>query len=294
MNVTEMRNPNSENIDKYSTRKILKTINNADQEVPNVISNDKIIDQLALIVDKIVKSFQNDGHLFYIGAGTSGRLGVLDASECVPTFGVKSTMVQGIIAGGSKAITQPVEGAEDSLTQAPLDLQTHNVTKKDVVIGIAASGRTPYVISALQYAKKLGCVTASISCNPQSEVSKYSDYPIEAVVGPEILTGSTRMKSGTAQKLILNMISTTAMIRFGKTYSNLMVDLQPTNHKLIDRAIRIISEATNVSEDAAKTYYEKSDQQPKVAILMALCNIDKNTAEQQLSETKGRIADNIQ
>lgn len=203
-------------------------------------------------------------------------------------------MVQGIIAGGSKAITQPVEGAEDSLTQAPLDLQTHNVTKKDVVIGIAASGRTPYVISALQYAKKLGCVTASISCNPESEISKYSDYPIEAVVGPEILTGSTRMKSGTAQKLILNMISTTAMIRLGKTYSNLMVDLQPTNHKLIDRAIRIISEATNVSKDAAKTYYEKSDQQPKVAILMALCNIDKNTAEQQLSETKGRIADNIQ
>jgi N-acetylmuramic acid 6-phosphate etherase len=239
MNVTEMRNPNSTYIDKDSTEQILEIINNEDQTVPKALSSPKIIKTIASLVDAVVNSFQQDGRLFYIGAGTSGRLGILDASECVPTFGVEPTMVQGIIAGGTKAITASVEGAEDSLTLAPQDLKQRNLNSNDIVIGIAASGRTPYVISALQYAHKIGCKTGSISCNPNAEMSKYADFPIEAVVGPEVVTGSTRMKSGTAQKLLLNMISTTSMIRLGKTYSNLMVDVQPMNHKLVERSSRI-------------------------------------------------------
>jgi len=289
MNVTEMRNPDSTNIDQYSTQKILETINKADQSVPSVLSDSKIINTLTDLINEIVDAVQNDGRLFYVGAGTSGRLGILDASECVPTFGVDPNMIQGIIAGGTKAITQPIEGAEDSVEQSPLDLKKHNVTDRDVVIGIAASGRTPYVISALKYANKVGCITGSISCNPDSEMSKFADYPIEAIVGPEVLTGSTRMKSGTVQKLLLNMISTTVMIRLGKAYSNLMVDLKPTNHKLVDRAIRIIAEATNLSKEKAKEYYKKSHKHPKIAILMILCNIDYDTAKSKLSESHGHI-----
>lgn len=293
MNITEKRNKNSTHIDECETKDILKIINQEDQTVPKVLDDEKILNTMTKLINEIVKSFQKNGHLIYVGAGTSGRLGVLDASECVPTFGVKPTMIQGLIAGGNKALTIPVEGAEDSLTQASMDLQKINLNKNDIVIGIAASGHTPYAISALNYANDIGCTTGSISCNPDSEISKYADFPIEAVVGPEVVTGSTRMKSGTVQKLILNMISTTAMIRLGKTYSNLMVDLQPTNRKLVDRAIRIISEAAGISYELAEKYFQESKKQPKVAILMVLCKLNRGEAEKKLRETKGRIADNI-
>ncbi|MFD1441520.1 N-acetylmuramic acid 6-phosphate etherase [Lacticaseibacillus hegangensis] len=294
MNVTEQRNSKTMHIDEQSTLQILKTINTADQEVPNALAEPHLLTTLAQMVDSIVNVFHNQGRLFYIGAGTSGRLGVLDASECVPTFGVEPSMVQGVIAGGERAVTEPVEGAEDSTTQGPLDLKERQFSAKDFLVGIAASGRTPYVIAALKYARKLGSKTGSISCNPHSEISQYADFPIEAVVGPEILTGSTRMKAGTAQKLLLNMISTTAMIRLGKTYSNLMVDLKPTNTKLNDRAQRIISEATGVSSERAHKFYLASEKQPKVAIVMIMCDVSRDVALKLLDHSSGHIADSIE
>lgn len=293
MNYTEMRNPNTSEIDQLSTEYVLKLINEEDQKVAPALATPQIIQPLTGLVDSVVTAFQAGGRLFYIGAGTSGRLGILDASECVPTFGVSPSLVQGLIAGGSTAITHAVEGAEDSTTLGAEDLKAHGLTNKDVVIGLAASGRTPYVISGLKFAQATGCVTGAISCNSDAQISQYANYPIEAIVGPEILTGSTRMKAGTAQKLLLNMISTTAMIKIGKTYSNLMVDLQPTNSKLVDRAQRIIAEATGVSKTEAHKYYLASHRRPKVAILMILAQIDEKAAEIQLTDAHGRIADSL-
>ncbi|WP_125579264.1 N-acetylmuramic acid 6-phosphate etherase [Lacticaseibacillus suibinensis] len=293
MNYTEMRNPNTSKIDQLSTENVLKLINEEDQKVAPALAAPQIIQPLTGLVDSVVAAFQAGGRLFYVGAGTSGRLGILDASECVPTFGVSPSLVQGLIAGGSTAITHAVEGAEDSTTLGAEDLKAHGLTNKDVVIGLAASGRTPYVISGLKFAQATGCVTGAISCNSDALISQYANYPIEAIVGPEILTGSTRMKAGTAQKLLLNMISTTAMIKIGKTYSNLMVDLQPTNSKLVDRAQRIIAEATGVSKPEAHHYYLASHRRPKVAILMILAQIDENAAEARLADAHGRIADSL-
>ncbi len=224
-----------------------------------------------------------------MGAGTSGRLGVLDAAECVPTFGVEPEMVIGLIAGGEAAMTVAVEGAEDSLELGKEDLVNLGLTENDMVIGIAASGRTPYVIGGLDYARTIGATTATISCNKNAEISQHADYPIEVDAGPEFLTGSTRLKSGTAQKLILNMISTISMIGIGKVFNNLMVDVKPTNEKLIERSKRIIMQATEVDYQTAEKYFNEADKNVKLAIVMILTNSDKATAEEKLVEANGFV-----
>jgi N-acetylmuramic acid 6-phosphate etherase len=238
---TEKVNQNSLHIDEMSTIDILKTINNEDQKVAFAVQD--VILQIAQAVDCIYEKMCLGGRLIYVGAGTSGRLGILDASECPPTYGVEPTLIQGIIAGGIKAVTQAVEGAEDSKQLAQIDLEKINLNDKDVVCGIAASGRTPYVIAGLQYVRKIGCSTISLCCVQNGEISKYANYPIEVVVGPEVVTGSTRMKAGTAQKMVLNMISTSVMIKRGKVFGNLMVDVQPTNEKLKMRAVSIVCQS---------------------------------------------------
>lgn len=227
--------------------------------------------------------------MIYIGAGTSGRLGVLDAAECVPTFNTSPDEVIGIIAGGSKAMTEAVEGAEDNEEQGKDDLKAIQLSKKDIVIGISASGRTPYVKAALAFANEVGAVSVSLSCNTNSEMSKLSQYALEVPVGPEVLTGSTRLKSGTAQKLILNMISTMTMIGVGKVYDNLMVDLKPTNQKLIQRSIRIIKDICDLNDEEAKLLYEKADQNIKTAVVMYLCDTTKDDAQNKLLKHNGVI-----
>lgn len=224
-----------------------------------------------------------------MGAGTSGRLGVLDAAECVPTFGVEPEMVVGLIAGGEAAMTVAVEGAEDSLELGKEDLIQLNLTENDLVVGIAASGRTPYVIGGLDYARSIGAKTATISCNKEAEISQHADFPIEVDAGPEFLTGSTRLKSGTAQKLILNMISTISMIGIGKVFNNLMVDVKPTNDKLVERSKRIIMEATEVDYETAEKYFYEAEQNVKLAIVMLLTNSDKETAKRKLAEAAGFV-----
>lgn len=225
--ITEQRNPNSMHVDSLSALEIVQLMNEEDKQVPLAI--EKCLPLIAQAVERIVAAFQQGGRLVYIGAGTSGRLGVLDASECPPTFGVSPEMVKGIIAGGERALRHPIEGAEDSKAQAVVDLQTIQFSSKDVLVGIAASGRTPYVIGALEYAKSLGSVTVSIASNPNSAMANIVDIAIDTVVGPEVLTGSSRLKSGTAQKLVLNMLTTASMILMGKCYQNLMVDVQASN-----------------------------------------------------------------
>ncbi|MEG0552542.1 MAG: N-acetylmuramic acid 6-phosphate etherase, partial [Carnobacterium sp.] len=242
---TETRNKQTMHLDELSVLEIMKLMNKEDQTVAEKVALE--IPQITKVVNTIIKSFNQEGRLIYMGAGTSGRLGVLDAAECVPTFSVNPSMVQGLIAGGMKAMTVAVEGAEDSKELGEEDLKTIGLTEKDTVIGIAASGRTPYVIGGLEYAKKVGAATATLSCNKNAEISQYAQLPIEVEVGPEVLTGSTRLKSGTAQKLVLNMLSTGAMIGVGKVYQNLMVDVKPSNKKLEERSKRIIMEATECS-----------------------------------------------
>ncbi|MBY6273211.1 MAG: N-acetylmuramic acid 6-phosphate etherase, partial [Bacillaceae bacterium] len=241
---TEKRNPNTMDIDQMSIKEILQIMNKEDQSVPIAIN--KEIDKIESAIQMVIDSFRRGGRLIYIGAGTSGRLGVLDAAECPPTFGTDPAMVQGIIAGGKEAFTRAVEGAEDNEQMGGDDLKAIRLTNLDTVVGIAASGRTPYVIGALKYAKSIGAKTVSISNNKNSIIGTLADVAIEVETGPEVLTGSTRLKAGTAQKLILNMISTVSMIGIGKVYKNLMVDVRPTNHKLIERSKRIIMEATGV------------------------------------------------
>lgn len=290
---TESRNSKSMNIDQEDTLSILKTINLQDQEVPKIISEEKILTQINKIVDIIVANFRKGGRLFYIGAGTSGRLGILDAAECVPTYGTDPEMVQGLIAGGEEAVVNPVEGAEDSPELGAKDLIDRSLSVNDFVFGLAASGSTPYVVGGLDYARSIGAKTGSLSCNFNSEISKHSDFPIEAVVGPEVITGSTRMKAGTAEKLILNMISTTSMIKIGKVYSNLMVDVKPTNIKLVDRAKRIICDATGVDFDTASEYYERSNHQPKIAIVMIKASTTFDEAKLALEKNDGFISKTI-
>lgn len=287
---TEMRNPETTHIDEMSTQQILTTINREDQQVPRAISEPALLAELAKIVDAVVNSFKQGGRLFYIGAGTSGRLGVLDAAECVPTFGTDPEMVQGLIAGGDRAMTEAVEGAEDSVEGGRADLVARNLSQHDFVLGIAASGTTPYVIGGLDYAREVGAGTGALSCNHQALISEHAEFAIEAVVGPEVVTGSTRMKSGTAEKLILNMISTSAMIKLGKVYGNLMVDVKPTNLKLIDRSKRIIQDATGVDRATAEKYFELSQQQPKTAIVMINAEVDYETAVAALAKNNGFIA----
>ena len=275
--ITEQRNSNSMHVDSLSALEIVQLMNEEDKQVPLAI--EKCLPQIAQAVERIVAAFQQGGRLVYIGAGTSGRLGVLDASECPPTFGVSPEMVKGIIAGGERALRHPIEGAEDSKTQAVVDLQTIQFSSKDVLVGIAASGRTPYVIGALEYAKSLGSVTVSIASNPNSAMANIVDIAIDTVVGPEVLTGSSRLKSGTAQKLVLNMLTTASMILMGKCYQNLMVDVQASNEKLKARAIRIVMQATDCDKALAEETLKLADQNAKLAIMMILSGLDRAQAE---------------
>ncbi|MCT8569413.1 N-acetylmuramic acid 6-phosphate etherase [Glaesserella parasuis] len=286
--ITEQRNPNSMQIDTLSAYEIVQIINNEDKQVPLVI--EKVLPQIAQAVEKIVEAFQQGGRLVYIGAGTSGRLGVLDASECPPTFGVSPEMVKGIIAGGERALRHPIEGAEDNKEAGKQDLQAVEFSQKDVLVGSAASGRTPYVLGALAYAKQLGATTVSIASNPNSAMSQIADIVIDTVVGAEVLTGSSRMKSGTAQKLVLNMLTTASMILIGKCYQNLMVDVQASNQKLVARAIRIVMQATECSREIAETTLVLAENNAKLAIMMILADLDKDGAEQLLSQQQGKIS----
>ena len=285
--ITEQRNPNSMHVDSLSALEIVQLMNEEDKQVPLAI--EKCLPQIAQAVECIVDAFQQDGRLVYIGAGTSGRLGVLDASECPPTFGVSPEMVKGIIAGGERALRHPIEGAEDSKAQAVVDLQTIQFSSKDVLVGIAASGRTPYVIGALEYAKSLGSVTVSIASNPNSAMANIVDIAIDTVVGPEVLTGSSRLKSGTAQKLVLNMLTTASMILMGKCYQNLMVDVQASNEKLKARAIRIVMQATDCDKALAEETLKQADQNAKLAIMMILSGLDRAQAEALLEKHQGKL-----
>ena len=285
--ITEQRNPNSMQVDSLSALEIVQLMNQEDKQVPLAI--EKCLPQIAQAVECIVAAFQQGGRLVYIGAGTSGRLGVLDASECPPTFGVSPEMVKGIIAGGERALRHPIEGAEDSKTQAVVDLQTIQFSSKDVLVGIAASGRTPYVIGALEYAKRLGSVTVSIASNPNSAMANIVDIAIDTVVGPEVLTGSSRLKSGTAQKLVLNMLTTASMILMGKCYQNLMVDVQASNEKLKARAIRIVMQATDCDKALAEETLKLADQNAKLAIMMILSGLDRAQAEALLEKHHGKL-----
>lgn len=285
--ITEQRNPNSMHVDSLSALDIVQLMNEEDKQVPLAI--EKCLPQIAQAVECIVAAFQQGGRLVYIGAGTSGRLGVLDASECQPTFGVSPEMVKGIIAGGERALRHPIEGAEDSKEQAVVDLQTIQFSSKDVLVGIAASGRTPYVIGALEYAKSLGSVTVSIASNPNSAMANIVDIAIDTVVGPEVLTGSSRLKSGTAQKLVLNMLTTASMILMGKCYQNLMVDVQASNEKLKARAIRIVMQATDCDKALAEETLKQADQNAKLAIMMILSGLDRAQAEALLEKHQGKL-----
>lgn len=289
--ITEQRNPNSMNIDQMSALEIVRVINNEDKQVPLAV--EKCLPQIAQAVEKIVQAFQQGGRLVYVGAGTSGRLGVLDASECPPTYGVLPEMVVGLIAGGERALRHPIEGAEDNAEQGKADLQAVNFSEKDVLVGIAASGRTPYVLGALAYANELGATTVAIASNPNSAMANVANIAIETVVGAEVLTGSSRMKSGTAQKLVLNMLTTASMILLGKCYENLMVDVQASNEKLKARAIKIVMEATECERGVAEEALKVAENNAKLAIMMILSGFDKEPAERILAENQGRLREAV-
>jgi N-acetylmuramic acid 6-phosphate etherase len=288
---TEQLNERTKQIDRLETEEIVKLINREDRLIAEALSS--LTPQIAAAADMIIRSFRNGGRLFYIGAGTSGRLGILDASECPPTYGTNPDMVQGIIAGGFRAVKDAVEGAEDNPELGAADMDEHGVGPNDTVVGIAASGRTPYVLGAMQRAKALGASVVALCNNHNTPMAAIADLSIEAVVGPEVILGSTRMKAGTAQKLVLNMLSTTAMIRIGKVYGNLMVDLQPTNEKLVYRAKRIIRMATQASEEAVGEAYRLADGHVKTAIVMILAGVDKEAAGKLLEQSGGFVREAI-
>lgn len=285
--ITESRNIESENIDTLSTLNMLKVINNEDKKVPLAV--EKALPEIAQLVDKVAIAFSQGGRLIYCGAGTSGRLGILDASECPPTYGTPHEMVISLIAGGHKAILQAVENAEDNFELGEQDLRQLHFNDKDVLVGIAASGRTPYVVGALKYAKSLGATTGAISCNPESPIAQIADIAITPIVGAEVVTGSSRMKAGTAQKLILNMITTAAMIKIGKVFGNLMVDVEATNAKLVERQVRIVMQATECERAIAEQALSQCQRHCKTAILMILANVDAQQATQMLNQNKGFI-----
>ncbi|NVD05778.1 N-acetylmuramic acid 6-phosphate etherase [Vibrio sp. JPW-9-11-11] len=290
--VSEGRNPETMDIDLLSSLEIVQRINQQDQLVPLAV--EKALPDVAKAVDKITAAFKVGGRLIYMGAGTSGRLGVLDASECPPTFGVSDQMVIGLIAGGPEAILKAKEGAEDSREQGVTDLNAIHFSSNDVLVGIAASGRTPYVIGALEYANQIGATSVALSCNPDSPIAEIADIAISPVVGPEALTGSTRLKSGTAQKLVLNMLTTASMIRLGKSYQNLMVDVKATNKKLIARAARIVMQATECDIHSATRTLEHTGYDVKLAILMLLTGMDIDSARHQLEVQNGFLRKAVQ
>jgi N-acetylmuramic acid 6-phosphate etherase len=283
--VSETRNPETMDLDNLSTLEMVTKFNQQDATVAEAVR--LTLPDVAKAVDAAAASLSAGGRLIYLGAGTSGRLGVLDASECPPTFGVPHGLVVGLIAGGPGALLKAVEGAEDNAQLGVSDLQALDLKPQDMVVGIAASGRTPYVIGALRYARQLGCHTAAVSCNPASPIAHEAEIAISPVVGPEALTGSTRLKSGTAQKLVLNMISTGAMVRIGKVYQNLMVDMQATNIKLVDRACRMVCQATGCSAEEAETALKQTQYEVKTAILMVLSGIAADQAKSLLTRHKG-------
>lgn len=284
---TEARNQNSIDIDLMTSLEIVKLMNSEDAKVHEAVA--KQIDQIAIVVDYAAKAVSKSGRIIYIGAGTSGRLGVLDAVECPPTFGVSDQLVVGLIAGGEKAFVKAQEGAEDNEFLAAQDLKKIGLNSNDLVIGLAASGRTPYVLGGLKYATELGCITASIAITQDSEIGTVAKYPIEVVVGPEVITGSTRMKAGTAQKMILNMISTGAMILNGKVYQNLMVDVQQTNKKLMVRAQNIVIEATGVARDRAIELLELANGSAKLAIAIEVTGEGPEVVSDLLIKHKGNL-----
>ena len=284
---TEKQNQDTLNLDRMSIKEALTVMNNEDEKVAKAIK--EVIPEIEKAVKIIIEQFNKGGRLIYIGAGTSGRLGLLDASECPPTFGAPKEQVVGIIAGGKVAMTEAIEGAEDDVEQGKQDVVDINLNENDVLVGIAASGRTPYVIGALEYANDINVPTVAIACTKDSEIGKVAKIAIEAVPGPEVLTGSTRLKAGTAQKMVLNMLSTISMVGIGKAYKNLMVDVQPTNEKLVSRAKGIVMKATDVTEEVASQKLDDSGGDVKTAILMILLDIDKETARDKLNETKGHI-----
>ena len=284
---TEARNKNSYNIDTKSTKEILSIINEEDKKVAYLIAEE--LDDITKIVDAVVEAFKNGGRLIYVGAGTSGRMGLIDAVECRPTYSVPDSMVMGIMAGGKEAFVRAKEGAEDSKEEAVNDLKNINLSKEDIVVGIAASGRTPYVISALEYANMIGANTASIATVKNSKIGTISKFKVEVNTGAEVVSGSTRMKAGTAQKLICNMISTTAMIKMGKVYNNLMVDVAATNEKLVKRAVGIIQEITGAKEDVCFEAMNKYKSVKKAVISILLEIDDEKQIDELLKKNKNNL-----
>lgn len=283
---TEKRNDKTMNLDELSASELLTIMNEEDQKVPLAVK--KALPQITEAVEAIIKALKKEGRLIFMGAGTSGRLGVIDAAECMPTFGTTDEVL-GLIAGGPSAFLKAKEGAEDSQELGVSDLKENNLSNKDVVVGLAASGRTPYVIGALDYATQVGAVTVSVSCNKDAEMSKHAQIAIEVDNGPEVLTGSTRLKAGTSQKLILNMLSTASMVGIGKVFGNLMVDVKATNLKLVERSKRIIMMATECDYETAEKYYDLSDNYPKAAIVMILTGCSKEDALKRLDNSEGFV-----
>ncbi len=288
---TETRNSDTWNLDEMTPFEIAQIMNRNDAGVPEAITPH--LEQIARIISAVEQAFLNGGRLIYIGAGTSGRLGVLDASECPPTFGVSEDQVIGLIAGGDIALRSPVEGAEDNMDLGKEDLEKLHITDKDVVIGLAASGRTPYVVGGLRYARNVGCVTAAVVCNSGSRIAKEADIPVEIEVGPEILTGSTRLKAGTAQKLVLNMISTGAMVRTGKAYQNLMVNVVQSNQKLCTRAENIVMDATGVDRTTARKVIDQAEGSVKLAVVMVLVDCGVGEAKDLLEQSAGHVREAV-
>lgn len=284
---TESRNEHSSKLDTLTPEQFVDVMNNEDQKVAQFIKEEN--HAIAQLITQVINGLNNGGRLIYMGAGTSGRLGVLDAAECVPTFSVTPDVVVGLIAGGPSAMTVAVEGAEDDESLGEQDLRDLNINEHDTVIGIAASGRTPYVIGGLRYAQSINVPTGCVTCNKASEVGKHADYPVQVDVGPEVLTGSTRLKAGTAQKLILNMISTGAMVGIGKVYENLMIDVKATNKKLKQRAVNMIQEVLQTTDEDSVKLFKQSDEQVKVAIVMGMHGISKEEALERLKQAKGFV-----
>lgn len=285
---TERRNPTSAHIDSCTTLEMVTIMQQEDSKIASAI--EKILPEIARAIDATSQRLENGGRLFYLGAGTSGRLGILDASECPPTYGTGPELVQGLIAGGIPAIFRAQEGAEDNPGLAVHDLKEHGFSAKDVLVGIAASGRTPYVIGGLKYARELGALTIALACSEHAEIAALADIALTPVTGPEVVTGSTRMKAGTAQKLVLNMLSTGTMIKLGKVYGNLMVDVKASNEKLRERCVRIVRQATGAEDAAARAALIETNYACKPAIVMLLLGVDKTRAETLLTRANGRVA----
>lgn len=284
---TEQRNPLSQNIDQLSTREILEIINDEDKKVAEAIKN--VHPQIERAIESVYQSLRNGGRLYYIGAGTSGRLGIIDAAECPPTFSTSPDLVRAIIAGGEQAILVAVEGAEDEADQGAIDLKENGFHSSDIVIGITASGRTPYVVGALKYAQQIGATSIALSCNHDAVVSKYANHKIEVIVGSEVLTGSTRMKAATAQKMILNMISTTTMIKLGKVYENLMVDVRASNLKLNERSRNIVMMTTKATYQEATEILDRTNQEVKPAIVMIEASVSLQVAKESIEKADGFV-----